>query len=198
MDNGGGSQTHHISEDELHLLFSSSLWEVDSVFHSLSFSFCLNWQYVCTDFTDPERTKSPKTDFQAFHTLFLFFVFLFFFFSVCVPTQLRVDPIPICSFCLGTKESNRDKQPEELLSCADCGSSGKSCPLMLHKIEKSCSLQNCWPTPRRRHTHTSHKVAWMHLINVILWMKRNIIYRNVLNEAIQLIQVIVFHVEHFL
>uniref|UniRef100_H2UAS2 histone acetyltransferase n=1 Tax=Takifugu rubripes TaxID=31033 RepID=H2UAS2_TAKRU len=38
--------------------------------------------------------------------------------------QLRVDPIPICSFCLGTKESNRDKQPEELLSCADCGSSG--------------------------------------------------------------------------
>ncbi|XP_054622486.1 histone acetyltransferase KAT6B isoform X2 [Dunckerocampus dactyliophorus] len=38
--------------------------------------------------------------------------------------QLRVDPIPICSFCLGTKESNRDKHPEELLSCADCGSSG--------------------------------------------------------------------------
>ncbi|XP_057681394.1 histone acetyltransferase KAT6B isoform X1 [Corythoichthys intestinalis] len=38
--------------------------------------------------------------------------------------QLRVDPIPICSFCLGTKESNRDKCPEELLSCADCGSSG--------------------------------------------------------------------------
>ncbi|KAI9513845.1 hypothetical protein NQZ68_039217, partial [Dissostichus eleginoides] len=34
-----------------------------------------------------------------------------------------VDPIPICSFCLGTKESNRDKRPEELLSCADCGSS---------------------------------------------------------------------------
>lgn len=53
--------------------------------------------------------------------------FLFFkhFVSVCVPTQLRVDPIPICSFCLGTKESNRDKRPEELLSCADCGSSGK-------------------------------------------------------------------------
>ncbi|XP_061822588.2 histone acetyltransferase KAT6B isoform X1 [Nerophis lumbriciformis] len=38
--------------------------------------------------------------------------------------QLRVDPIPICSFCLGTKESNRDKLAEELLSCADCGSSG--------------------------------------------------------------------------
>ncbi|XP_077481403.1 histone acetyltransferase KAT6B isoform X3 [Stigmatopora argus] len=38
--------------------------------------------------------------------------------------QLRVDPIPICSFCLGTKESNRDKCAEELLSCADCGSSG--------------------------------------------------------------------------
>uniref|UniRef100_A0A4W4DM60 histone acetyltransferase n=1 Tax=Electrophorus electricus TaxID=8005 RepID=A0A4W4DM60_ELEEL len=38
--------------------------------------------------------------------------------------QPRADPIPICSFCLGTKESNRDKKPEELLSCADCGSSG--------------------------------------------------------------------------
>ncbi|KAJ8013508.1 hypothetical protein DPEC_G00030510 [Dallia pectoralis] len=38
--------------------------------------------------------------------------------------QRRADPIPICSFCLGTKESNREKRPEELLSCADCGSSG--------------------------------------------------------------------------
>ncbi|XP_023653859.1 histone acetyltransferase KAT6B isoform X3 [Paramormyrops kingsleyae] len=38
--------------------------------------------------------------------------------------QPRADPIPICSFCLGTKESNREKRPEELLSCADCGSSG--------------------------------------------------------------------------
>ncbi|XP_041116974.1 histone acetyltransferase KAT6B-like isoform X5 [Polyodon spathula] len=38
--------------------------------------------------------------------------------------QLRADPIPICSFCLGTRESNRDKTQEELLSCADCGSSG--------------------------------------------------------------------------
>lgn len=53
------------------------------------------------------------------------FVFFKQFVSVCFPTQLRVDPIPICSFCLGTKESNRDKRPEELLSCADCGSSGK-------------------------------------------------------------------------
>uniref|UniRef100_A0A8C7CAB4 K(lysine) acetyltransferase 6A n=1 Tax=Oncorhynchus kisutch TaxID=8019 RepID=A0A8C7CAB4_ONCKI len=34
------------------------------------------------------------------------------------------EPIPICSFCLGTKESNRDKKPEELISCADCGNSG--------------------------------------------------------------------------
>lgn len=35
------------------------------------------------------------------------------------------EPIPICSFCLGTKEQNRDKKPEELISCADCGNSGK-------------------------------------------------------------------------
>ncbi|CAH2275152.1 histone acetyltransferase KAT6A [Pelobates cultripes] len=34
------------------------------------------------------------------------------------------DPIPICSFCLGTKEHNREKKPEELISCADCGNSG--------------------------------------------------------------------------
>ncbi|XP_035766511.1 histone acetyltransferase KAT6A [Neolamprologus brichardi] len=35
------------------------------------------------------------------------------------------EPIPICSFCLGTKEQNRDKKPEELISCADCGNSGE-------------------------------------------------------------------------
>ncbi|KAM8974105.1 histone acetyltransferase KAT6A isoform 2-T2 [Pelodytes ibericus] len=34
------------------------------------------------------------------------------------------EPIPICSFCLGTKEHNREKKPEELISCADCGNSG--------------------------------------------------------------------------
>ncbi|ELW71418.1 Histone acetyltransferase MYST3 [Tupaia chinensis] len=33
------------------------------------------------------------------------------------------EPIPICSFCLGTKEQNREKKPEELISCADCGNS---------------------------------------------------------------------------
>lgn len=98
-----------------------------SLNHTLDLSFCLGRQYVCSVFANPGRKKCPKTDFQAFHTLS--------FFSLCVPTQLRVDPIPICSFCLGTKESNRDKQPEELLSCADCGSSGKFCCLMLHKIK---------------------------------------------------------------
>lgn len=39
--------------------------------------------------------------------------------------QPVVEPIPICSFCLGTKEQNRDKKPEELISCADCGNSGE-------------------------------------------------------------------------
>uniref|UniRef100_A0A8C4X2M8 Histone acetyltransferase n=1 Tax=Erpetoichthys calabaricus TaxID=27687 RepID=A0A8C4X2M8_ERPCA len=34
------------------------------------------------------------------------------------------EPIPICSFCLGTKEHNREKKPEELISCVDCGNSG--------------------------------------------------------------------------
>eukprot|EP00062_Callorhinchus_milii_P001661 gi/632937004/ref/XP_007896926.1/ PREDICTED: histone acetyltransferase KAT6B isoform X1 [Callorhinchus milii] len=36
----------------------------------------------------------------------------------------RANPFPICSFCLGTKEHNREKKPEDLISCADCGSSG--------------------------------------------------------------------------
>ncbi|XP_039336825.1 histone acetyltransferase KAT6B isoform X4 [Mauremys reevesii] len=52
----------------------------------------------------------------------------------------RADPIPICSFCLGTKESNREKKPEELLSCADCGSSGhpsclKFCPELTANVK---------------------------------------------------------------
>ncbi|XP_056208011.1 histone acetyltransferase KAT6B isoform X2 [Falco biarmicus] len=54
--------------------------------------------------------------------------------------QPRADPIPICSFCLGTKESNREKKPEELLSCADCGSSGhpsclKFCPELTTNVK---------------------------------------------------------------
>lgn len=69
-----------------------------------------------------KNKQAPKHLIRSLCPFLLFKQFL----SVCVPTQLRVDPIPICSFCLGTKESNRDKRPEELLSCADCGSSGKS------------------------------------------------------------------------
>uniref|UniRef100_A0A8D0L9C0 Histone acetyltransferase n=1 Tax=Sphenodon punctatus TaxID=8508 RepID=A0A8D0L9C0_SPHPU len=44
--------------------------------------------------------------------------------SVLSPSQPVAEPIPICSFCLGTKEQNREKKPEELISCADCGNSG--------------------------------------------------------------------------
>lgn len=51
---------------------------------------------------------------------------LSFFLSVLLNlSQAVAEPIPICSFCLGTKEQNRDKKPEELISCADCGNSGK-------------------------------------------------------------------------
>ncbi|XP_073437151.1 histone acetyltransferase KAT6B isoform X3 [Dendrobates tinctorius] len=54
--------------------------------------------------------------------------------------QPCADPIPICSFCLGTKESNREKKPEELISCADCGSSGhpsclKFCPELTSNVK---------------------------------------------------------------
>lgn len=30
----------------------------------------------------------------------------------------------MCGFCYGTAESNKDSEPEELISCADCGNSG--------------------------------------------------------------------------
>jgi len=32
-------------------------------------------------------------------------------------------PNAICSFCLGTRERNRDRKPEEFISCKDCGNS---------------------------------------------------------------------------
>ncbi|XP_076348841.1 uncharacterized protein LOC143246272 isoform X2 [Tachypleus tridentatus] len=38
--------------------------------------------------------------------------------------SLKAVPIPICSFCRGTAESNREGVSEELISCADCGNSG--------------------------------------------------------------------------
>ena len=34
-------------------------------------------------------------------------------------------PCLICSFCLGDEKKNRDGKPEELISCADCGNSGR-------------------------------------------------------------------------
>ena len=37
----------------------------------------------------------------------------------------KADPSPLCGFCLGTAEKNRDGVPEVLISCADCGNSGK-------------------------------------------------------------------------
>lgn len=36
----------------------------------------------------------------------------------------KVTPSSMCSFCLGTAEQNKQKQPEELISCHDCGNSG--------------------------------------------------------------------------
>eukprot|EP00731_Ephydatia_muelleri_P030978 Em0022g492a len=45
---------------------------------------------------------------------------------------VRADPFPppsappsaVCSFCLGTAKQNRDREPEELVSCHECGNSG--------------------------------------------------------------------------
>ena len=36
----------------------------------------------------------------------------------------KAKPSPVCSFCLGTEGSNKDKRVEELISCHECGNSG--------------------------------------------------------------------------
>lgn len=35
------------------------------------------------------------------------------------------NPSPYCDFCLGDEVSNKSGQPEILISCSDCGRSGK-------------------------------------------------------------------------
>ena len=36
-----------------------------------------------------------------------------------------MDPSPVCGFCLGTTQKNKKGEPEDLISCADCGNSGE-------------------------------------------------------------------------
>jgi len=41
--------------------------------------------------------------------------------------KARAPPSPYCDFCLGdATENKKSGQPEELVSCADCGRSGKN------------------------------------------------------------------------
>lgn len=51
MDKGGGSQMQHISEDEINLLFISSLWEVNSFFHWAYASGSYFWGYFIKSHT---------------------------------------------------------------------------------------------------------------------------------------------------
>ncbi|XP_076361521.1 uncharacterized protein LOC143252762 isoform X2 [Tachypleus tridentatus] len=44
--------------------------------------------------------------------------------SLDTAVQKKAVPIPICSFCRGTADSNREGVSEKLISCADCGNSG--------------------------------------------------------------------------
>lgn len=37
----------------------------------------------------------------------------------------KTDPSAFCGFCQGTAQCNKDGEEEELVSCADCGNSGK-------------------------------------------------------------------------
>ena len=50
-----------------------------------------------------------------------------------------VEPSPVCGFCLGTSESNKEKHPEQLLSCVDCGNSGHpSCLKFSEELTRQC------------------------------------------------------------
>lgn len=50
-----------------------------------------------------------------------------------------VEPSPVCGFCLGTTESNKEKHPEQLLSCVDCGNSGHpSCLKFSEELTRQC------------------------------------------------------------
>ena len=50
-----------------------------------------------------------------------------------------VEPSPVCGFCLGTSESNKNKHPEQLLSCVDCGNSGHpSCLKFSEDLTRQC------------------------------------------------------------
>lgn len=67
----------------------------------------------------------------------------------CSSLQPVAEPIPICSFCLGTKEQNREKKPEELISCADCGNSGTWFPIYLltYLAEQEEHMELSWYLP---------------------------------------------------
>ena len=41
------------------------------------------------------------------------------------PKKKKFDASTVCGFCLGTADCNKDGEEEELISCADCGNSGK-------------------------------------------------------------------------
>lgn len=57
----------------------------------------------------------------------------------------KVKPSPICSFCLGTMESNREKQSERLLSCYECGNSGHpSCLQYSKELVEFISVGGPW------------------------------------------------------
>lgn len=116
MDKGGGSQTQHISEDESHLLFISSLWELNSlsfffffllselmlsvhIFMAVSLnphtgflSPCLNQQYVYSDLKNPDKIKCPKTNTACACFYFLNSLSLFVFppSSGLTPSQYAV------------------------------------------------------------------------------------------------------------
>ena len=55
----------------------------------------------------------------------------------------KVKPNVVCSFCLGTAECNREKVPEQLISCYECGNSGH--PSCLQYSKELVEYISCEP-----------------------------------------------------
>jgi hypothetical protein len=45
-------------------------------------------------------------------------------FYIVIGVLLFILLIALCCFCLGDEHKNRNGEPEDLISCADCGNSG--------------------------------------------------------------------------
>lgn len=169
MDNGGGSQMNHISEDKLHLLFSSSLWEVNSVFiPSASGSYfcgyvikshpefvilfestiCLQWSHKSWE----DKMSENKQTFRLFILCFFLFVF--------PPSS----GLTLSQYAVSVLERKSQTGTSSQKSCCPARTVGAVVsPVICGFIRLNIlsSLQNCWQSLKSKHVHMIHKVGWI-------------------------------------